>query len=112
ARTDAQAYDVRLAGRLLVHRAQHLYLGPGAGVGLKVGEIARRAIDALGLQGQLFADRVLLLRFVGKRRDVTEGAAAAPDGAIAIGAAEAAVQRELMNFLAVASGEIAAKHID
>ena len=61
---------------------------------------------------KLFSDRVMLLCFIGKRRNVTEGAAPAPDGAVAIRAAKPAVQRKLMNLLPVALQKIPTKHID
>lgn len=61
---------------------------------------------------ELFRDRVMLLSFVSKGRNVTEGAAAAPDGAIAIRAAKPAVQRQLMNLLSVSLQKIPTKHID
>jgi hypothetical protein len=54
----------------------------------------------------------MLLGLVGKGRNVTEGAAAAPDGAIAIRAAKPAVQRQLMNLLPVPLQKIPTKHID
>ncbi len=62
--------------------------------------------------GELFHDGFMLLGFVSKRRNVTEGAAAAPDSAVAIRAAKATVQRQLMNLLPVPLQKIPTKHID
>ncbi len=87
ARAHAQPNDVSLADGLLIHRAQHLHLRPRAGVGLKIGQILLRAVHLACLMDKLFSDRFMLLGFVSKGRNVTEGAAAAPDGAIAIRAA-------------------------
>ena len=61
---------------------------------------------------KLLSDRFMLLGFVSKGRNVTEGAAASPDGAIAIRAAKPAVQRQLMNLLPVPLQKIPTKHID
>ena len=112
ARAHAQPNDVSLADGLLIHRAQHLHLRPRAGVGLKIGQILLRAVHLACLMDKLFSDRFMLLGFVSKGRNVTEGAAASPDGAIAIRAAKPAVQRQLMNLLPVPLQKIPTKHID
>lgn len=62
--------------------------------------------------GELFSDRFMLLGLVSKRGHVTESAATTPDGAIAIRAAKAAVQRQFVNLLSVALQKIPTKHID
>ncbi len=61
---------------------------------------------------ELLCDGFMLLGFVSKRGHVAEGTAATPDGAVAIRAAKAAVQRQLMNLLPVALQKIPTKHID
>ena len=108
----AQPNDTGLADGLLIHRSQYLHLRPRAGVSLKIGQILLRTVHQAGLVGKLLSDRVMLLCFIGKRRDVTEGAATAPDGAVAIRAAKPAVQRQLMNLLPVPLQKIPTKHID
>ncbi len=112
ARPDAQPNNISLAHRLLVHRPQHLNLGPGTGIGLEIGQIAPGAVNPRRLVSQLLGDRVGLLGLIGKGGNVAEGAAPASNGAIAIRAAKAAVQGQLMHFFTVAAGKIATKHID
>ncbi|MNJ54750.1 hypothetical protein D3C77_502060 [compost metagenome] len=57
-------------------------------------------------------DRKLLGRFVGKRGDIAEGAAAAAQGAVPVRAGEGAVNGEFVDLLAVALLEILAECID
>ncbi|MPN22075.1 hypothetical protein SDC9_169458 [bioreactor metagenome] len=61
---------------------------------------------------ELFGDRMMLLRFIRKRGNITESAAAASDGAIAIWAAKSAVERQFMNLLPITPRKIPTKHID
>ena len=53
-----------------------------------------------------------LLRFIGKRGNITECAATTPDGTVTVRAAKTAVQRQLMHLLPITTGEITTKHID
>ncbi|EFE05715.1 hypothetical protein CIT292_10688 [Citrobacter youngae ATCC 29220] len=112
ARPNAQPDDTGLTDRLLIHRTQHLHFGEGAGIGLEIGQIAFRAIDQMRLMRKLLGNRMVLLRFIGKRSDVTESTSATSDGAIAIWTAKPAVQREFMNFLPITARKIPTKHID
>jgi hypothetical protein len=61
---------------------------------------------------KLLGNGMMLLSFIGKRGDITERTAAASDGAIAIWAAKAAVQRQFMNLLPITARKIPTKHID
>ena len=70
-----------------------MYFSEGAGVGLKIGQIALRPVDELRLMSELFGDRAMLLRLIGKRCHVTESATAAAQRAVAVWAAKTAVQR-------------------
>ncbi len=109
---DAQPNDAGLADRLLIHRTQHLHFRPGAGIRLKISEVAFCAVNQLRLIRQLFCDGVILLGFVGKRGHITKSAATPPDGAIPVRTAKPAVQRQFMDFLPITAGKIATKHID
>ena len=112
ARADAQTDDIGLTHRLLVHRAQHLHFGKGAGIGLEIGQIAFCAVDQICLMRQLVGNRLMLLCFIGKRGDITERAAAAANSAVAVWAAESTMQRQFMDLFAVATRKIPTKHID
>ncbi|MNL57796.1 hypothetical protein D3C87_1813850 [compost metagenome] len=52
---------------------------------------------------ELLRNRIMLLRLVSERSHITESTATTPDGAVAIWAAETAVQRELVDLLPVAT---------
>ena len=54
---------------------------------------ALRPVDELRLMSELFGDRAMLLRLIGKRCHVTESATAAAQRAVAVWAAKTAVQR-------------------
>lgn len=111
-RTDAQPHNVRLRDCLLIHGPQHLHFRPGTGVRLEIGQILLCAVNPAGLMCELLCNRFMLLSFVSKGGHVTESAATAPDGAIAIRTAKTAVQRQLVNLLPVALQKIPTKHID
>ncbi|MNR40206.1 hypothetical protein D3C85_1584730 [compost metagenome] len=91
---------------------QVFHLGIGAGIGLKVGEIALGTGHFVPARQQLLHDRKLLGRFVGERGDIAEGAAAAAQGAVPVRAGEGAVNGEFVDLLAVALLEILAECID
>lgn len=61
---------------------------------------------------ELLSNRMMLLRLIGKGGDITEGAPATSNGAIAIWAAKPTVQREFMNLLPITTRKIPTKHID
>gem|GEM_PF-3631041 len=100
---DAEPDDIGLAHRLLIHGAQHLHFRPCAGIGLKIGQILICPVNPRCLVGELCRDRLMLLRFVGKRGHITEGTAATPDSAVAVRAAKSPVERQLMDLLPVAA---------
>ncbi|EYI87548.1 hypothetical protein SEEH8440_20681 [Salmonella enterica subsp. enterica serovar Heidelberg str. N18440] len=50
---------------------------------------------------KLLGNRMMLLRLIGKRGDITEGATATPDGTVAVRAAKTAMKRQLMNLLPI-----------
>lgn len=110
--TDAQADHLALRQRLPIHRRQQFDLRIGAGIGTEIGQIAPRPVDPRGLLRQLFSDTLPLHRLIGERSDVAKRTAAAPQRAVAVRAAESAVQREFMDLFAIAALEICAKHID
>jgi hypothetical protein len=66
----------------------------------------------LRLVRQLICNGAVLLRLIGKRRDITEGAAAAANSAIAIRAAKPPMQGQLMHLFTMAMHKIPTKHID
>ncbi|MNN88896.1 hypothetical protein D3C81_2066380 [compost metagenome] len=63
---DTQPDDVRLADRLLIHSTQHLNFRKSAGIGLEIGQVAFSAVYPMRLMRQLFSDRTMLLRLIGK----------------------------------------------
>ncbi len=91
---------------------QVLDLGIGAGVGLKVGEIAFGTGHFIPARQQLLHHGKLLGRLVGKRGDIAKSAATTAQGAVPVGAGESAVNRELVDLLAVALLEILTECID
>ncbi len=112
ARPHTQAHHVAHRQRLFIHALQVLHFGIGAGIGLKIGEIALGAGHFVPTGQQLLHHGELLGRFVGKGGDIAEGAATTPQGAITIGAGEGAVNGELVDLLAMALLEILAECID
>jgi hypothetical protein len=54
----------------------------------------------------------MLLRFVSKRRHITESTAPAPDRPVTVRAAKTAMQRQLVNLLPITLQKIPTKHID
>ncbi|CSI00765.1 Uncharacterised protein [Vibrio cholerae] len=78
---------------MFVHGFQHLHFRIRAGVSLKISEVFFGAFDLPRPIFQLRLNTLLLSIFIGKRRHITESAAATAYRAIAIRTTESTMQR-------------------
>ncbi len=95
----------------MIHLTQYTNLGIGTGIGLKIGEITPGAIHFTRLCRQLLGNAALLHLLIGKGGDVAKGAAPTTERTVTIGATEATVQGQFMDFFSVAALQVGTEHI-